>query len=834
MWRTRRQSDVTGRSHKAFRVSITGGVSFTLRALVALALTSLTLTSLLYLFYTPVTHVRRLRQIVEQQVLTKDGGVGRDGGFIQQVKRSVVYSAIITTFGEDKEDVYKCIDRIASAEFQKIFYAMEVIVVNDGHPDLKRFVRLAEEYANSPGEQVESVDTKLAKGVAADDLLPDGSISAAVIHRIPRSGTEGIQVIFASKPNGGLGSARNFGISLASGLWIHPVDADDGLDPNFAAEITDALGRHVHLHWKLEGNDFRSVEEPLTLENPHFYNVIMPGMGTQEGKPLPWQPYDVSTIDLHYQNFAHCCGLFLRSVWKGGIKYNPLLVFGWEDWDFWLNFHTKIGIEALMVKKPLYLYSSWGQDKEPRMHNFCVTYHSICRAYFHVVNFDKYDNKILTTALELLVIDGLKVLQKHPGWRLVIKLARLENPVAQLLQLLASKKSSLESLQYLARAHCEDSKFVNLINLLANGSAVELRMEMNEEILAGVRLRERNESKEVRFLPVQSECPQVLLRDKNTLTCEALESILQEEIANNPNPLLFHFIISQKPTDEKRISLMHHSITSVLVNHPSTKVLIHTFVENTADLFHEGFLKHWRGQLLLVSSCSSRLALVGNMSNVETFVRSKIRGRPFAYSHMTDYYRFLVLYTYGGVYLDTDIVLRTSVEHLHNAAVQETELFTNGAFLSFDRKHEFLKQSLWHIEERYSPFVWSSIGPHLVTEMVHLLAGTQNEVDVLPKEALYYVPWQSASDLLEVPIERSSYEELGSVNAGRYRHLGYHFWMSSNNFFSGVHEVREDSLGGWVLRDSCVCGIMTCLMEVCGTDDDNSFGLRRGGPGQQK
>lgn len=35
----------------------------------------------------------------------------------------------------------------------------------------------------------------------------------------------------------------------------------------------------------------------------------------------------------------------------------------WEDWDFWLNFDKKIGIQPLYVRKALFLYSTWGGRK---------------------------------------------------------------------------------------------------------------------------------------------------------------------------------------------------------------------------------------------------------------------------------------------------------------------------------------------------------------------------------------------------------------------------------------------------------------------------------------
>lgn len=43
-----------------------------------------------------------------------------------------------------------------------------------------------------------------------------------------------IQVVhFVSKPNGGVASARNQGLEIASGKWVLMLDGDDILAPNF-------------------------------------------------------------------------------------------------------------------------------------------------------------------------------------------------------------------------------------------------------------------------------------------------------------------------------------------------------------------------------------------------------------------------------------------------------------------------------------------------------------------------------------------------------------------------------------------------------------------------
>jgi glycosyltransferase involved in cell wall biosynthesis len=80
-----------------------------------------------------------------------------------------------------------------------------VIVVNDGNPDSERFYEIAHRYAQTHPKEVTEVQ------VYQIGELPK--------HAKAKPGV----VKFVSKENGGLGSARNFGISLASGRWLRNV-----------------------------------------------------------------------------------------------------------------------------------------------------------------------------------------------------------------------------------------------------------------------------------------------------------------------------------------------------------------------------------------------------------------------------------------------------------------------------------------------------------------------------------------------------------------------------------------------------------------------------------
>lgn len=118
------------------------------------------------------------------------------------------------------------------------------------------------------------------------------------------------RIRFVAQPNSGLSAARNTGISLAKGVYILPLDADDAIRPTYLAQAVNKF-----------------IEDPgLTLvycQAEYF--------GAQSGLwPLPV----FSLEQLAVRNLIFCSSVFRKSSWEevGGYKTN--MRFGLEDWDF--------------------------------------------------------------------------------------------------------------------------------------------------------------------------------------------------------------------------------------------------------------------------------------------------------------------------------------------------------------------------------------------------------------------------------------------------------------------------------------------------------------------
>ncbi len=75
--------------------------------------------------------------------------------------------------------------------------------------------------------------------ILVDDGSPDGSV--AIIEAWQRRYPNNIRLV--RKENGGVASARNAGLEVASGEWVTFIDPDDTISPNYFEQVDDFLAR---------------------------------------------------------------------------------------------------------------------------------------------------------------------------------------------------------------------------------------------------------------------------------------------------------------------------------------------------------------------------------------------------------------------------------------------------------------------------------------------------------------------------------------------------------------------------------------------------------------
>jgi glycosyltransferase involved in cell wall biosynthesis len=122
-----------------------------------------------------------------------------------------------------------------------------------------------------------------------------------------------LRIRLYEKLNGGLSSARNFGINNSTGGLILPLDADDLICPHYVEGCVKKL---------TETPDLKLV----------YGKAIK--FGVENGE---WKLPDYSLELLLKRNMIFCTAMFYKSDWEKIGGYDEEMKVGWEDWDFWIR-----------------------------------------------------------------------------------------------------------------------------------------------------------------------------------------------------------------------------------------------------------------------------------------------------------------------------------------------------------------------------------------------------------------------------------------------------------------------------------------------------------------
>src|SRR5579862_8383696 len=140
---------------------------------------------------------------------------------------------------------------------------------------------------------------------------------------------------YIEQPNRGLGAARNAGFRASHGEYVVPLDADDLLQPTYAAECLLAL-RDSDAAFAY--SDFQVFGTKTYQEQPGGYNLYR-------------------LLDRNYLTYA---ALIRKQDWTNSGPYDESLkCFGYEDWEFWLRLGAA-GRYGRYVPKSLFRYRKHG------------------------------------------------------------------------------------------------------------------------------------------------------------------------------------------------------------------------------------------------------------------------------------------------------------------------------------------------------------------------------------------------------------------------------------------------------------------------------------------
>jgi glycosyltransferase involved in cell wall biosynthesis len=189
------------------------------------------------------------------------------------------------------------------------------------------------------------------------------------------------KTIVAHTNNQGLAMARNHAIQLSNGKYILPLDADDKIGRTYLEKAVECL----------EANDNLGI---VYCEAEFF--------GNKTGK---WELPEYQFPDILLGNRIFCSGFFRKLDWQKTGGYNSKMIYGWEDYDFWLSI-LELEREVYRIPEVLFFYRSTAgsmakrMDDEKQISSYAQIFHN---------HPDLYSKNIKTIFAEL--IDAKKRLE---------------------------------------------------------------------------------------------------------------------------------------------------------------------------------------------------------------------------------------------------------------------------------------------------------------------------------------------------------------------------------------------------------------------------------------
>ncbi|KAK1266538.1 hypothetical protein QJS04_geneDACA000516 [Acorus gramineus] len=177
--------------------------------------------------------------------------------------------------------------------------------------------------------------------------------------------------------------------------------------------------------------------------------------------------------------------------------------------------------------------------------------------------------------------------------------------------------------------------------------------------------------------------------------------------------------------------------------------------------------------------------------------------------NLSNLLRLAILYKFGGVYIDSDVIVTKSFSKLRNTiGAQTIDAQTgnwsrlNNAVMIFDKKHPLLYKFIEEFALTFDGNKWGHNGPYLVSRVVERVSGRPGfDFTVLPPPAFYPVDWTRISGFFEGPGEGSHSRWVeAKLEKIRKESFAVHLWnRQSRNIV-----VEDGSVIARMMSECCI------------------------------
>ncbi|TKY58993.1 Galactosyltransferase protein [Spatholobus suberectus] len=248
-------------------------------------------------------------------------------------------------------------------------------------------------------------------------------------------------------------------------------------------------------------------------------------------------------------------------------------------------------------------------------------------------------------------------------------------------------------------------------------------------------------------------------------------------------------------------------LESLLFHHPAACVVV--FSETVElDFFKDSFVKD--GYKVAVAMPNLDELLKDMPAHVFSSVWFEWRKTKYYSTHYSELIRLAALYKYGGIYLDSDIIVLKPISFLNNSVGMEdhdTGSALNGAVMAFHRRSLFIKECLEEFYMTYDDTSLRGNGADLLMRVARKYLGEENksvkhlELKVEPSYMFFPISSQNITRYFIAPATETDKAQQDVLLENILHHsLTFHFWNSLT--FALIPE--PDSLVSRLLNYACI------------------------------